>query len=47
MKLVFSGLEKAIELQRDSVAVLQIENSALFSRIALSLMEGGGLDSLV
>ena len=46
MKLVFSGLEKAIELQRDSVAVLQIENSALFSRIALSLMEGGGLNSL-
>lgn len=40
MRLVFSGLERAIEIEYGFVSVLQIENSTLFSRIVLSLMRG-------
>ncbi len=45
MRLVFSGLERAIKIEYGFVSVLQIENSALFSRIVLSLMRGDDEDS--
>lgn len=37
MKLVFAGLEHPVELAAGEVAVLQVENSALFARFANSL----------
>ena len=42
MKLVFSGLEHPIELSAGETSVLQVENSALFSRIVMSLQSGQG-----
>ena len=41
MKLVFSGLEREVNIKQGSAAVLQIANPTLFSRIALSLMADG------
>ena len=46
MRLIFSGLERAIKIEPSFAAVLQIENQALFSRIVLSLMKGNNEDSL-
>ena len=46
MRLIFSGLERAIKIEPGFAAVLQIENQALFSRIVLSLMKGNNEDSL-
>ena len=42
MKLVFHGLERPIELLAGQPSVLQIENSALFARVCLSLLSGEG-----
>lgn len=46
MKLVFSGLETPLELSAGDVAVLQIENSALFTRIVRSLKSGRGRQAM-
>lgn len=42
MRLVFSGLEHAIELEQGVASVLQVENQALFTRLVTSLMTGEG-----
>lgn len=42
MKLVFSGLEHPIELAAGKTTVLQVENAALFARIARSLQSKQG-----
>lgn len=42
MKLVFSGLENSLELTAGETSVLQVENSALFARIASSLRRDWG-----
>lgn len=41
MRLVFSGLENPVELVAET-SVLQVENSALFTRIVTSLQNGLG-----
>lgn len=40
MKIVFSGLEKSIEISKESVSVLQVENHVLFARLCQSLLQG-------
>lgn len=42
MRLVFDGLEKAIEIQAGCPVVLQVENQAFFSRLiqAMATQEG-------
>ena len=42
MRLVFSGLENPVELVAGETSVLQVENSALFTRIVTSLQNGLG-----
>ena len=42
MKLIFHGLEHPIELLAGRPSVLQIENSALFARVCLSLLSSEG-----
>lgn len=42
MKLVFSGFERAIELNPGEISTLQVENAALFTRVVLSLQSGLG-----
>lgn len=42
MRLVFSGLENAMELEPGFASVLQVENQALFTRIVRSLLGDGG-----
>lgn len=42
MKLVFAGLENPVELVEGRPAVLQVENSALFARLCLSLLSAEG-----
>lgn len=42
MRLVFSGLERPLELKAGEAAVLQVENAALFARIVRSLLSGEG-----
>ena len=42
MRLVFCGLENAMELERGIACTLQVEQSALFARIAGSLASGEG-----
>lgn len=46
MKLVFSGLENSLELTAGETSVLQVENSALFARIASSLRTGLGRQAM-
>ena len=46
MRLVFSGLEHPVELTAGETSVLQVENSALFARIAASLQNGLGRQAL-
>lgn len=43
MKLVFAGLENPIQLEPGRCAVLQVENSALFARLVMSLKSGNEL----
>lgn len=45
MNLVFSGLEGPVRIEPGCVSVLQVENEALFTRIAASLRKGAGADS--
>lgn len=42
MRLVFGGLEHAVELAAGETAVLQVENAALFARIVRSLISEEG-----
>ena len=42
MKLVFSGFENPLELEAGETSVLQVENGALFARVASSLKSGCG-----
>lgn len=42
MKLVFSGLERAMVLKPGEVSTLQVENAALFAHVVLSLRSGLG-----
>lgn len=42
MKLVFSGFENPLELEAGETSVLQVENGALFARVAGSLRSGCG-----
>lgn len=42
MKLVFEGLENAVDLQPGTVATLQVENAALFARIARAICAQDG-----
>lgn len=42
MKLVFEGLERAIEIERGRIATLQVENSALFARVVSSVASMDG-----
>lgn len=42
MRLVFAGLENSLELTAGETSVLQVENSALFTRIVASLQSGLG-----
>lgn len=46
MKLCFAGIETPIVICSQSVAVLQIENRALFSRICQSLLSYEGEDAI-
>ena len=46
MKLVFAGLDNPITLDPGKCAVLEVENSALFTRLAISLESGRELDAL-
>jgi CRISPR-associated protein Csn2 len=46
MRLVFAGLEKSIAIDAGHPAVLQIENPTLFTRVARSLQDGDGAESL-
>lgn len=42
MKLVFSGLENAVELEAGTASVLQVENQGLFARLVRSIASAGG-----
>ena len=42
MKLVFEGLERAIDIERGRIATLQVENSALFARVVSSVTSMDG-----
>ena len=42
MRLVFSGFENPLELEAGEASVLQVENGALFARVAGSLRSGCG-----
>ena len=42
MRLVFSGFENPLELEAGEVSVFEIENGALFARVAASLKLGCG-----
>lgn len=46
MRIVFSGLEHAINLDCEHVSVLQIENAALFARVCESLLSGKGAEAV-
>lgn len=46
MKLLFSGFEEAIEIDQQRVALLEVENKVLFSRICQSLLSELGETSL-
>ena len=46
MKLVFAGLENPIVLDPGQCAVLEVENPALFARLAISLKSERELDAL-
>lgn len=42
MRLVFAGLEHPLELVAGECSTLEVENQALFARLAMSLMSGEG-----
>lgn len=42
MRLVFSGFENPLELEAGEASVFEIENGALFARVAASLKSGCG-----
>lgn len=42
MRLVFSGFEYPLELEAGETSVFEIENGALFARVAASLRSGFG-----
>ena len=46
MRLVFAGLENSLELTAGETSVLQVENSALFTRIVASLQSGLGRQAM-
>lgn len=46
MKLVFSGFELPLEIRRDKVNVLRVEDKSLYARVALSLYRGLPDDAL-
>lgn len=45
MRLVISGLERAIEIEPGFVSVLEVESQALFARVCQSLLSGSGHDA--
>lgn len=46
MRVSFAGFDNPIELSRSKIAVLQIENKALFARVVQSLLQSKGMDAL-
>lgn len=46
MRISFAGFDSPIDLNCSRIAVLQIENKALFARVVQSLLQSKGMDAL-